>query len=131
MNRESFKMARDTLRTAVRDYGFKRTEYQCTGTGQMRTEYRYGPGKFEGEHWSIVHWYEAMLNGMGDEPLTEGEDTVADLFEVSDTERAAFGINPGFDFAVLWYSVNGFCTLEYVSADGYDKLREQYEGAES
>lgn len=125
MNREAFKLARDTLRTAVKEYGAtRRCEYGC------RRGFHFRPGKFEGEHWSIVHWYGAMMDGGGDEPLMSGDDCVADVFELSDVERAAFAVNPGFDFAVLWHSSNGFESFEYVSADGYDKLREQYETEE-
>lgn len=121
MNREAFKLARDTLRKAVKEYGWYR-----------KADSNYGPtylarlGKFEGEHWSIVHWYDAMMNGAGDEPFTEGEETVADVFPVEDIERAAFMLKESDQFAVLWHSSQGFETLEYIDCDRYDRLREQY-----
>lgn len=128
MNREAFKLARDTLRTAVRKYGWRLTwgKHRPEHIPKTaRNRYSSGPGKFEGEHWSIVHWYQAMLDGMGDEPFYDGDDVAADVFEVSDVERAAFMLDESDQFAVLWHSGQGFESLEYINAARYDRLRAQ------
>lgn len=126
MNREAYKLARDTLRMAVREYGWSRYRSRKSN-GVPLNGYVYGPGKFEGEHWSIVHYWDAMMNGCGDEPLYEGEDCVADIFEVSDVERAAFALSDSDQFAIIWHSPQGFESLEYVDADQYDRLRERFD----
>lgn len=122
MNTEAFKLARATLRLAVKEYGWSRR-----GRASCRPYYAAPLGKFEGEHWAIVHYYDAMLNGGGDEPLYSGEECVADLFEVSDTERAAFGFHADTSFVALWHSSNGFEHLAQLTATEYDDLRAQYE----
>ena len=48
----------------------------------------------------------------------------ADVLEVSDAERAAFGIDAAF--VVLWYSEQGL-SLQELTADEYDKLRARYD----
>lgn len=143
MNREAFKLARDTLRLAVREYGWhrERTEigyfahdhiantYATEKTvTHVRADYRYGPGKFEGEHWSIVHFYDAVMNGCTDEPLSYADgQTAADLLEVSDLEREAFKLEKDTSFVALWYSDTGFVSMTELTADEYDATREAWE----
>lgn len=124
----SYKLARATLRTAVREYGWSRRDPNRDAALGYPVGYTYGPGKFEGEHWSIVHWFDAAMNGMADVPLYDGgDDVAADVLEVSDVERAAFGLKESDQFAVLWYSPQGFVSLEYIDACRYDKLRRHYD----
>lgn len=120
-NREAFKLARATLRKAVKEYGFIRFPDRPHYVGRI--------GKFEGEHWSIVHYYDAMLNGVGDAPFMAPGTVEGTPFEVSDVERQAFGFEPDTDFVVLWHSQSGFETLTELSAGEYDRTRERYDNA--
>ncbi|MGH8275713.1 MAG: hypothetical protein ACRETH_03350 [Steroidobacteraceae bacterium] len=110
MSKEQLKLARDTLRLAVREYGWMRRSL----SGLNRTMYRSGPGKFEAEHWSIVHFYAAMMDGFGD-PLYDGDRYVADCFEVDDVERGAFGFNADTVAVALWHSEQGFVTMQELN----------------
>lgn len=123
MNSEAFKLARETLRQAIREYGYFR------GKGYVRNRtYQARPGKFEGEHWRIVHYYQAMLDGGADEFIGfETVDTVAaDVFHITDIERQAFGFSPAETVAILWHSEQGFETLEPCDETGLAKYREEY-----
>jgi hypothetical protein len=123
MNREAFSLARATLRTAVKEYGWHRRP-GCSG-------YAYSPGKFECEHWSIVHFYGAAMIGCAGESLVYGDSSIAtDLFEVSDLEREAFGMAAGTVFIALWYSDSGFVTLEELTAADYAELSKWYDNQE-
>lgn len=144
MNTEAFKLARATLRTAVKDYGWSR-ERTCIGyyahdhvtdtyakeqtVTLVRANYRAPLGKFQGEHWSIVHYYYyTMMDGCGEEPLyNDGADAAADLFKVTDTERAAFAFYADTAFVALWHSSDGFVSLEQLTAARYDKLRAEFD----
>ena len=121
MSREAFQLARDTLRLAVKKYGWSRRN-----VGPYRTAYCYGPGKFEGEHWSVVHFYDAAM--VGGDSLDFSQDTVqVDILEVSDAERAAFNLALDTQYVALWYSDSGFVTLEEMTADRRDNLIAQNE----
>lgn len=128
MNRESFKLARDTLRLAVRDYGWRRE--MPDGFGRWRAgkkRYVTGPGKFEGEHWSVVHYYETALDHNCDAPLYYADGTVAaDIMIVLDVERDAFKLNADTHFVVLWYSEQGFVSMQELTATEYDNVREAW-----
>lgn len=106
MNTEAFKLARATLRIAVKDYGWHRRDSTTDRDGRP---YVYGPGKFEGEHWSIVHWYDSYMGGFSDE-IGDGWEA----FNVDDTERAAFGLKPTDTVAVLHFS-DQVVSLEYCT----------------
>jgi hypothetical protein len=131
MNREAFKLARDTLRLAVREYGWRRNWGKREIPGTARYRYTYGPGKFEGEHWSIVHFYDVAMNGCGDEPLYNGDTIAADLLDVCDLERAAFGLKNSTNFVALWYHDNGFVSMDELTCNEYDQLRADYAQEES
>jgi hypothetical protein len=122
VNREAFSLARATLRTAVKEYGWRR-DRDSIGFG---APYTYGPGKFEAQHWSIVHFYGAAMIGCADESLDYGDNIGADLLEVADTEREAFGMAADTVFVALWYSDSGFVTLEELTAADYAELRERF-----
>lgn len=128
MQTEAFKLARETLRLAVKDYGWSRRPAVWHGeSGTItRRPYRAALGKFEGEHWCATYYYRAMLDGDGDEPLMEGERCAGTPFEVSDLEREAFGMRQDTSFVVLWHSEQGFEALTEYTATEYDELRERY-----
>jgi hypothetical protein len=129
MNSEAFKLARDTLRVAVKEYGWRRHWTVRDGrTGLViRTRYVYGPGKFESEHWAIVHYWRALLDGDSDEPFSTGEEVDGTPFPVTDDERAAFGFAATTQFVVIWHSSQGFESLQEITCEQYDQLREQYD----
>lgn len=129
MNREAFKLARETLRLAVKEYGWqrRRISFYAGDRPGTRTEYSHGPGKFEGEHWSIVHYYDAMMNGSSDEPFYDGETCQGTPFEVTDVERAAFGFAPATQFVVILHSESGFESLQELTCEEYDEMREAYD----
>jgi hypothetical protein len=120
MNSEAFKLARDTLRVAVKEYGWRR-----------HTRYVYGPGKFESEHWAIVHYWRALLDGDSDEPFSTGEEVDGTPFPVTDDERAAFGFAATTQFVVIWHSSQGFESLQEITCEQYDQLREEFDALAS
>ena len=126
MNREAFKLAHETLRKAVREYGWWRHATEYKSPDGIYRRYHAPLGKFEGEHWSIVHFYDAVMDGCGDEPLYEDETIAADLLEVSDVEREAFKFAPNTGFVALWCSGQGFVSMQELTAEEYDRLREDY-----
>ena len=114
MDTEAYKLARATLRTAVRDYGWHRTH----GGDDC---YRAPPGKFESEHWSIVHWHDAVMNGDG-----ESFDEYWEVFHPDVIEREAFGITEG-NVVALHYSESGFVSMRELTQCELARLREDYE----
>jgi len=95
---------RDAIKLAL-DYGYS--------TGMVAPL-----GKFEGEPWYAVYYYDAMLNGDG-EPMYAGEQCLGDLFEVTSEEREAFGLDPSIMGIALWHSDIGFETLELLTDEKY------------
>lgn len=124
MNREQFKLAHDTLRKAVREYGWAR---KADTDDKQAPKYLAPLGKFEGEHWRTVHYYDAVMNGFADEPLYDGERMAADILEVTDDERVAFRFGVDIAFVALWHSESGFVSMQELTAKDYDELRAQYE----
>lgn len=128
MNREAFALAHETLRDAVVTFGWSRRKFGPFPSGIVQAHYAPPLGKFEGEHWAAIHFYNAALNGGGDEPLYEADGTVAaDLFMVEDVERAAFAFKPATAFVALWYSDTGFVSMVELTADEYDEQRTEWE----
>lgn len=73
------------------------------------------PGKFEGEHVSILYWYDMFLNGY---------DTV---FEVSDEERKEFEYADDVKYIYLAESNDGFCSLEFYTTREEAESRQDEE----
>ena len=90
---------------------------------------KFGPGKFEGEQFYAPYFFQAALEN-GDEPFYDGEDVAGDPVEVTDLERAAFGLDATTAFVVVWYSPQGFISVSEYTASEYDRLREQHERTE-
>lgn len=84
-------------------------------------------GKFESEPYYALYFYDAMLDGCADEPLYDGDTVAADVIIVSDDERVAFELNQDTAFVVLWYSDQGFVSLQELTASAYDELCDAYE----
>jgi hypothetical protein len=121
MNTEAFKLARATLKLAVREYGWTRNrhdDWQRCPYGQKR--YSYGLGKFEGEHWSIVHFWDAYMNG-----CSEASGDTWDAMEVVGAEREAFGLHPATFAVVLWHSEQGFVSMQEVTETQYSELTDE------
>lgn len=84
-----------------------------------------GPGKFEGESVIALYYYDCFLNG-GDT-----------IFEISDDERAAFGIGSGYTHVYLYESEQGFvhpyfCTSQteaeaMESSDDEEESESEYD----
>lgn len=101
--------------------------------------YRYAPntrdpeamiaplGRFESEPFYLPYFYADIMNGGGNEPMYDGETVAADIVEVSDDERAAFGLDDRTAFVALWYSGSGFVSLEQLTPDAHDELRESFD----
>ena len=106
---------------------------------QVAAEYRlneYGLiqdlGKFEGEHWSTVAFYDDVLNGCSDESLQWSEEgDCTDIFILSDTDRAAIGCNATEYAFLLDNDSQGFVSGKTVDRDTYDNLMAEYESRES
>ena len=73
------------------------------------------PGKFEAESVDILYWYEQAMNGGGDpigDPL--GDSLEGESFEITEEDRAACVHIPSTaKYALLWYSDQGFVSLDY------------------
>ena len=120
MNSEAFKLARDTLRLAVKEYGWSRA-------GRYATCYTSGPGRFGGEHWSIVYWYDSSMNGANGEAFYNGDSLECEAFEVDDTERAAFGLKADTSHVALFYSESGSVSMEKWTQKHFDKVTAERE----
>lgn len=85
-------------------------------------------GKFEGEPFYVMYYWDRVMNGDHDEPFycSTGE-VAADVLEVSDDERAAFDLDPGTAFILLWQSDAGFVSLEQITPREYDRYRARYD----
>lgn len=74
------------------------------------------PGKFEGEPWWILYYYDAMMNGDGAiVDYEDGGDTFESAetrFEVEPAERTAFGLKPTTKAVILSQDGNGFAHVE-------------------
>lgn len=83
------------------------------------------PGKFEGEHVSILAMYEAMLDG-GSYPLTDN----IDYIDITPTEAAHLG-NPNARYYLLETDNQGFVRGDTVTdLPDYDDIEHQDEYAD-
>jgi hypothetical protein len=87
------------------------------------------PGKFEAEPWYTPYFYECALNGDGEPVYSSDEDsgTLGDIFGVDDEEREALDILPDIQHIALWYSDQGFVSLEELSASRYAEICRIYD----
>ena len=92
---------------------------------------QFGPGKFEGEPFYIAYYWTAMLDGCAAAPFMSGETSAGAPIPVTDLERAAFELPTTTQFVVLWYSDSGFVSLQELTCEEYDRLREHYDNIES
>lgn len=76
------------------------------------------PGKFESEMLYAPYFYDAMLNGMGDETLADN----SELFELSDEDRAMFPELGSDTFLVLSESDSGFVSVNTTDNDPRDSI---------
>ena len=70
-------------RAAALEYG-----YTVHPDGQLQAP----PGKFEGEPFFVIHYFQAVLDGDG-ESFGSEERVDCHVFELSDDERVAFGLD--------------------------------------
>ena len=70
-------------------------------------------GKFEGEMLYAPWFYEAMLNGTGDETLADN----SELFELTNEDRAMFPELGTEQFLILSESDQGFVSCEVTNDD--------------
>ena len=71
------------------------------------------PGKFEGEHFSILYFYDCYL---------DGGDTIMELTEEEKTE---YDINANYVYRAE--SNHGFCSLEFYNTREAAEKRANYE----
>jgi len=68
------------------------------------------PGQFETAHVSTPHFFEVVLNGEG-----EGtSDPDLDLVEVTDADRAEFGLALEDKFAIVRHDYQGFVDVQFL-----------------
>jgi hypothetical protein len=117
------KMRADAIAAAL-EYGFTSTD------ANDATALRAPLGKFEGEPYYTLYYYDVMMNGCSDETFYNGphEDATvdADTFELDANDRAAFDLDESIVAVVLWHSDTGFETLEEVTRERYDELLRAY-----
>lgn len=82
------------------------------------------PGKFESEMLYAPYFYDSMLNGGGDETLSDN----SELFELSDDDHALFPELGSDAFLVLTISDSGFVSTDTFDADN-DPRDLPYESA--
>ena len=75
-----------------------------------RSETIRGPGKFEGEPWYTLHFYDRMMNGDGEEIGGEGEAISVFILDAED-KRDIPELRDVYAVA-LWESDQGFANLE-------------------
>lgn len=83
------------------------------------------PGPFEGQPYYVVTFHERMLNGAGDSLYFGADEVACDLLDVDDTDRAAFELKADTVSIALWYSEQGFVSLEELNAADVERLIEQ------
>lgn len=88
---------------------------------------KFYPGKFEGEPWYAPYFWQCALEGAGDEPFYHGETVAGDVIPVDAEEREAFELAPQTAFVAVWYSEQGFVSLQELTTGEYDKTRAQYD----
>lgn len=116
-------MLRDEAIASALAVGFKYHE-NSRDPSRMRAP----RGKFEGEPFYVMYYWDRVMNGWHDEPFycPTGE-VAADVLEVSDDERAAFDLDPGTAFILLWQSDAGFVSLDQITPREYDRYRARYD----
>ncbi len=86
-------------------------------TEAMRKEYEErvkGPGKFENEPALTPYYYEAWLNGEGENHDSNG--TMVNTFEISESDRGMFPELVHYSHVAIWEDDSGFVyarTLPY------------------
>ena len=99
------------------------SEYRLNAHGVIQN-----PGKFEGEHWSTVAFYDDALNGCSDESLQwSAEGDVTDIFLLDDETRAAINCNKSEYAFLLDYDGQGFVRGRTIDEDTYVALMDEYE----
>ena len=91
------------------------------------------PGQLEGEPFEVAYFYDQALNGDG-EPFghPEADEVDGDLLALSEAERQAFEVEPLQTHVAVYYSTQGFVSLEYLTDGETAALLAQYEtGGES
>ena len=124
MTPEATKIRSDAIAQAI-EYG-----YTLAHPDDVPTDLHAPPGKFEGEPFYALYFYDAIMDGGCDDSLYFGTDTVqADICEVSDAERGAFELSPRTTHVALWNSDSGFVTLEELTYKRYCKLLAEDDAA--
>lgn len=106
----------DALRLARKQYGYHYSQGR----------HHFPLGKLEGEPFEIAYFYDAVMNGCGGEILqhVDADEADGEVFELDDWDRAAFETSA--THAVLWYSSQGFVSLQYCSHDKASAIMECY-----
>jgi len=94
--------------------------YRSAGipAGIMRGDKLRAPlGRFEGEPWQLPYFWELACNGDGETVLGADGQASADLFEVSDDERAALGLADDVTHVAVTYSDAGFLGLDTLNCE--------------
>jgi hypothetical protein len=117
-------LIRDAAVKAARAYG-----YAYEGARRDPASLYAPPGKFEGQpYWALFYW-DAVMDGMADDPLRdEFGDVAADVMPLTDAEREAFDLPDACAFIALWHSDAGFVNVECLTPSEYDELRQHYDG---
>ena len=104
-------------------------EYRKARKEGYRQEEGWPCGRFEAEHWSILYWYERMMEGDGEEilsgladeevPLYMEESSSALEFLLDEEEKAMFRSSLHYGWmanpikAILSWTDSGFYSLSY------------------
>ena len=75
------------------------------------------PGKFEGENWQILYWYDALMSG-----FTDDSGDAWDAMKVTEEEKLIFNLDPAAEYAILFHSDTGFVGLEYATTAEYNDM---------
>ena len=110
MGTNASKIRRDAKAAAI-EYG----HFELSGPGSRLIA---PPGKFQGEPYYVMYFWDAMLDGDG-EPIYDDGREVYSLTEVTDDEREAFELDKSTVAIALWHSDQGFVTLEELNEERY------------
>lgn len=98
----------------------------CGYTRDSDGELRAPPGKFEGQPYYVLFYYEATATTGAKASFGTEERTEVDILDVTEDERAAFELNANAAYIALGYSESGFVHLTEGTKEDYAALAARY-----
>ncbi len=109
----------NTLQAALVDEGWELSPH-----GTVRN-----PGKFEGQRWQTVCFWEKVMDSQADDEIFDEGDTLMSVFHLDDTERELYGFDKEDEVAVLSEDEYGFVSMSLWTAKDFDDFVDDIESA--